>query len=78
MNKQCLLPAAILAFAATAMAGCKKPAPAQPPAGAEAPSIASAAAPANAVVSAQTFSHDASLEVFGYYLPTAPIAVGPC
>ena len=75
MDKRSLMLAAALAVAATA-AGCKKPAPAKAPATA-APSAESSAAPATAAVAAPAFSHDASLEVFGYYLPAQPVASGP-
>jgi hypothetical protein len=71
MNRHSLLLAATLAAAAACVVGCKKPAPAQPSV-----SAASAAAPASPAVAAPAFSHDPSLEVFGYYLPTAPVTVG--
>lgn len=62
-------------MAAAAVCGCKKAqAPAKPVQPAPPASAASPAAPAPAAAAA--FAHDASLEVFGYYLPTAPVSVG--
>jgi hypothetical protein len=75
MIKRSLMLAAALAVV-TVAAGCKKPEPARPAASA-APSVAASATPASAAVAAPAFSHDASLEVFGYYLPVQEVASGP-
>lgn len=64
---------ALLAATAAGSACKKAPTPAPPPT-APAASSAAPALPPPAV--APTFAHDASLEVFGYYLPAAPINIG--
>jgi hypothetical protein len=63
---------ATLLIAAAAVSACKKPSP---------PAAAPSAAPPTTVASAMPpapsgFVHDASLEVFGYYLPVVPVSVG--
>lgn len=73
MIKRSLMLAAALAMAATA--GCKKPEAARP-AASTASSAAASAAPAPAAVPSPAYSHNPSLEVFGYYLPAQPVAVG--
>jgi hypothetical protein len=75
MIKRSLMLAAALATTLAA-AGCKKPEAARP-AASTAPSAATAAAPASAAIAPAAFSHDASLEVFGYYLPAQDVAAGP-
>lgn len=75
MDKRSLMLAAALATAVTA-AGCKKPDAAKP-AASTAPSAAAPAAPASAATAGPAYSHDASLEVFGYYLPAQEVASGP-
>lgn len=74
MIKRSLMLAAALAAVAAA-AACKKPEAARSAASA-APGAASQA-PASAAAAAPGFSHDASLEVFGYYLPAQDVASGP-
>lgn len=72
MVKLSLMLAAAVAVAATA--GCKKPEPARP---AARPASSAPAAPAAASASAApAFRHDASLEVFGYYLPAQTVEAG--
>jgi hypothetical protein len=68
---------AALALAAV-IAACKKPEPARPPASAApAPSTAPASAAPSPASAAPAFRHDASLEVFGYYLPAQKVMSGP-
>lgn len=64
-----------LLAATAAVSACKKPE--RPPAKPAAPAAASAgpALPASSAA-APAYAHDAKLEVFGYYLPTAPVSVG--
>lgn len=50
-----------------AASGCERPAPADAPAG---PAPASASAPSNA------FRHQLTQDLWGYYLPAAPVVVG--
>jgi hypothetical protein len=74
MDKRSLMLAAALA-ATAAITACKKPEPARAPAApAQAPA---SAAPAPAAPAGPAFSHDASLEVFGYYLPVQTVSAGP-
>lgn len=75
MDKRSLMLAAALATAVTA-AGCRKP-EAVKPAASTAPSAAAPAAPASAAVTGPAYSHDASLEVFGYYLPAQDVTSAP-
>lgn len=60
-------------MAAVAVCACKK---AEAPAKPAQPAAPASAAPAASSSAAPAFAHDASLEVFGYYLPTAPVSIG--
>lgn len=56
-----------------AVSACKKPETAKP---APPPASAAPASAAPASSAAPAFAHDAKLDVFGYYLPTTPVAAG--
>jgi hypothetical protein len=66
---------ASLIAAMAAVSACKKAeAPAKPAQPAPPAAVVSAAPSASAA--APAYAHDAALEVFGYYLPSAPVNVG--
>lgn len=64
---------AALFTALAAVTACKKP---EHPAAKPAPPASAAPAASAALPAAAAYAHDASLEVFGYYLPSAPVAIG--